>query len=58
MLTKKKVFSTMVNRQKMKMKMKKISPTNQKLSASANATGTNAFQIIKNVYQIPSKANH
>ena len=48
----------MVNWQKMKMKMKKISPTNEKLSASGNATGTNAFQIIGSVYPLPLKANH
>ena len=53
-----KMYSTMVSRKKMKMKMKKISSTNQQLSASENANGTNASQIFKNVYLIPLKANH
>ena len=48
----------MVNRQKTKMKMKKILSMNQQLPASGNAPGTNAFQIIKNVYPIPLRANH
>ena len=53
-----KIYSAMVNWQKMKMKMKNISSANQQLSALGNATGTNVFQIIKNVYLLLLKANH
>ena len=49
------IYSTMAN---WKMEMKKISSANQQLSAFGNATRTNAFQIIKNVYPLPLKANH
>ena len=52
------IYSTMFNWQKTKMKMKKISSANQQLSAFGNATGINAFKIIKNVYPLPLKANH
>ena len=47
------IYSTILNWQKMKMKMKKISSANQQLSASGNATGINAFKMIKNVYPLP-----
>ena len=45
----------MVNWQKIKMKMnKKIYSS----SASGNATGISAFQVIKNLYPLPLKGNH
>ena len=45
----------MFNWQKMKMKMKKLSTENQQLSVSGNATGINAFKIIKIVHTLPVK---
>ena len=49
------IYSAMVNRQEIKMKMnKKIYSS----SASGNATGISAFQIIKNLYPLPLKGNH
>ena len=44
--------------QKTKMNMKKVSSANQQLPASGNATGINAFKIIKNVYPLSLKAKH
>ena len=48
----------MVNWQKMKMKINNILSANQQLPVSEKATGTNAFQIIKNVYPLPFKKNN
>ena len=42
----------------MKMKINNILSANQQLPVSEKATGTNAFQIIKNVYPLPFKKNN